>query len=90
MGRPIMLHSSASRTSWQGLAEAAVLETNRDKLQHLINDAQNAIMDEIEDSDHEETQCEHRRRIQAMHALNELRRVFKMEGFRLVSPSSLS
>jgi hypothetical protein len=39
-----------STQNWRDLVEAAIFETNPDNLSRRIQDAQDAIMDQIEDS----------------------------------------
>jgi len=60
---------------WKNLVEAAILETNPHELPQRIQDAQDAVMDEIEDSFHTASQSERQSLLGAINALRELRRV---------------
>jgi Spy/CpxP family protein refolding chaperone len=60
-----------------------LFETNPDLLLQRIQDAQDAIMDQIEDSCHTASQTEHRELLSARNALRELRRVSDPHGSRL-------
>jgi hypothetical protein len=65
---------------WKSLVEAAIFETNPDILSRRIQDAQEAIMNEIEDSFHTASQSERQALLSAMKALRELRRVSQIHG----------
>jgi|HubBroStandDraft_6_1064221.scaffolds.fasta_scaffold00822_11 hypothetical protein len=68
---------------WRLLVEAAILETNPDDLSRRIQDAQDAIMDHIEDSFQTATQSERQSMINAMNSLRELRRLFQTPGLKM-------
>jgi hypothetical protein len=62
---------------WRHLVEAAIFETNTDNLCQRIRDAQDAIMDHIEDSFQTASQSERQSLINAMNSLRELRRLVR-------------
>jgi hypothetical protein len=62
---------------WRLLVEAAIFETNTDNLCQRIEDAQDAIMDHIEDSFQTASQSERQSLINAMNSLRELRRLVR-------------
>ena len=61
--------------NWTHLVEAAIFETNPDNLSRRIQDAQDAVMDHIEDSFETASQSERQAMINAMNSLRELRRL---------------
>lgn len=73
----------AATQDWRLLVEAAILETNPDDLSRRIQDAQDAIMDHIEDSFQTATQSERQSMINAMNSLRELRRLFQTPGWKM-------
>jgi hypothetical protein len=73
----------AATQDWRLLVEAAILETNPDDLSRRIQDAQDAIMDHIEDSFQTATQSERQSMINAMNSLRELRRLFQAPGLKI-------
>jgi hypothetical protein len=90
MNKPTSLPPAATQ-DWRLLVEAAILETNPDDLSRRIQDAQDAIMDHIEDSFQTATQSERQSMINAMNSLRELRRLFQTSGLKIgVSIGDLS
>jgi hypothetical protein len=71
--------------NWRHLVEAAIFETNADNLFQRIREAQDAIMDEIEDSFDTASQSERQSMINAMNSLRQLRRLIQTPGFELGS-----
>ena len=71
--------------NWKHLVEAAIFETNADNLFRRIREAQDAIMDEIEDSFETASQSERQSMINAMNSLRQLRRLIQTPGFELGS-----
>jgi Spy/CpxP family protein refolding chaperone len=69
-----------STQNWRDLVEAAIFETNPDNLSRRIQDAQDAIMDQIEDSFQSASQSERQAMINAMNSLRELRRLLHISG----------
>ncbi len=74
------MNKLASTTSddsqrWKLLVEAAIFEKNARNLQQRIQEAQDAIMDRIEDSFQSASQSERQSLINAMNSLRELRRM---------------
>jgi hypothetical protein len=67
------------------MVEAAIFETNADNLSQRIREAQDAIMDEIEDSFETASQSERQSMINAMNSLRQLRRLIQTPGFELGS-----
>src|SRR5882757_3124771 len=67
--------------NWQDLVEAAIFETDSENLTDRLQDAQNAVMDEIEDSFHTASPTERQSLINAMNSLRELRRVSEKSGW---------
>jgi hypothetical protein len=82
MDKPASLPPAATQ-DWRLLVEAAILETNPDDLSRRIQDAQDAIMDHIEDSFQTATQSERQSMINAMNSLRELRRLFQTPGWKM-------
>jgi hypothetical protein len=82
MDKPASLPPTATQ-DWRLLVEAAILETNPDDLSQRIQDAQDAIMDHIEDSFQTATQSERQSMINAMNSLRELRRLFQTPGWKM-------
>jgi hypothetical protein len=72
-------YSRSCRQRWVFTLEpkAAIFETNTDNLCQRIEDAQDAIMDHIEDSFQTASQSERQSLINAMNSLRELRRVVR-------------
>ncbi len=60
--------------NWKDLVEVATYETDQDNLSQRIQDAQDAIMDEIEDSFQHASPGERQALTNAMNAMRELRR----------------
>jgi hypothetical protein len=60
---------------WKDLMDAAVVETACNDLSQRIQDAQNAVMDEIETSFPTATTIERQSLVNALNALRELRRM---------------
>ncbi|HWX76167.1 MAG TPA: hypothetical protein VNY32_01755 [Candidatus Acidoferrales bacterium] len=71
--------------NWRHMVEAAIFETNADNLSQRIREAQDAIMDEIEDSFDTASQSERQSMINAMNSLRQLRRLIQTPGFELGS-----
>jgi len=69
--------------NWRGLVEAAIFETNPDDLSRRIQDAQDAIMDQIEDSFQSASQSERQAMINAMNSLRELRRLLQISSSQI-------
>ncbi len=61
--------------TWEEPVEVAILETGPENLSRRIQDAQDAIMDEIEDSFQTASSSERQSLVNAMNAVRELRRV---------------
>jgi hypothetical protein len=61
--------------TWKNIFEAAFFEKDARKLSQRIQDAQDAVMDHIEDSFQPAGQTERQSLINAMNALRELRRI---------------
>jgi len=68
--------------SWKYLVEAAIFETNPNNLSRRIQDAQDAVMDHIEDSFETASQSERQSMINAMNSLRELRRLIPTAGLQ--------
>jgi len=62
------------------LVEAAIFETESENVSRRIQDAQDAVMDEIEDTFQTACPSERQALINAMNALRELRRVSENSG----------
>lgn len=82
------MHKSANpfldaTQNWRCLVEAALFETNPNDLSRRIQDAQDAIMDHIEDSFETASQSERQSMINAMNSLRELRRLVLTAGPQL-------
>lgn len=60
------------RSNWKDLLDAAIFETDRDRLAHRIQEARDAIMDEIEDSFQTASSSERQALIRAMNVVREL------------------
>ena len=65
---------------WRDLVEAAIFETESENACRRIQDAQDAVMDEIEDTFQTACASERQTLINAMNALRELRRVSENSG----------
>jgi hypothetical protein len=61
--------------TWKELLAAAIFEPDSDNLSERIQDAQNAIMDEIEDTFHTASPGDRQALMNAMNALRKLGRV---------------
>jgi hypothetical protein len=68
--------------SWKELVEIAIFETDADHLSQRIQDAQDAIMDEIEDSFQTASSSERQSLINAMNSVRGLRRVSEKPGWK--------
>jgi hypothetical protein len=64
---------------WRCLVEAAIFETNPNDLSRRIQEAQDAIMDHIEDSFQTASLSERQSMINAMNSLRELRRLVQTQ-----------
>ena len=62
---------------WRQLVEAAVLTRDFDALARQIQEAQDAVMDHIEDTFHTASDSERQTLINAMNSLRELRRLLR-------------
>ena len=69
--------------NWRHMVEAAIFETNADNLSQRIREAQDAIMDEIEDSFETASQSERQSMINAINSLRELRRLLQTSGLQI-------
>jgi hypothetical protein len=69
--------------SWRYLVEAAIFETNPNNLSRRIQDAQDAVMDHIEDSFETASQSERQSMINAINSLRELRRLLQTSGLQI-------
>jgi hypothetical protein len=69
--------------SWRCLVEAAIFETNPSNLSRRIQDAQDAVMDHIEDSFETASQSERQSMINAINSLRELRRLLQTSGLQM-------
>ena len=74
MNEPMSVPANAAY-NWKALVEAAILEANVHDLSRRISDAQEAVMDRIEDSFQTASQSERQSLINAMNCLRELRRI---------------
>jgi len=74
MNKPASPRLDAAQ-NWRGLVEAALFEMNPNDLSRRIQDAQDTIMDHIEDSFETASQSERQSMINAMNSLRELRRM---------------
>ena len=74
MNKPASPRLDAAQ-NWSGLVEAALFEMNPNDLSWSIQDAQDTIMDHIEDSFETASQSERQSMINAMNSLRELRRM---------------
>ena len=74
MNKPARPRLDAAQ-NWRGLVEAALFEMNPNDLSRRIQDAQDTIMDHIEDSFETASQSERQSMINAMNSLRELRRM---------------
>ena len=68
---------------WRDLVEAAILEATADDLSQRVQDAQNVIMDHIEDSFQTANQSERQSMINALNCLRELRRLLQTPGSQI-------
>lgn len=69
---------------WRHMVEAAIFETNTANLGQRIQDAQDAIMDHIEDSFQTASQSDRQSLINAMNSLRELRRLARTPESEIV------
>lgn len=67
--------SPRPQRSWKELVEIAIFETDPDDLAQRLQEAQDAVMDEIEDSFQTASPSERLSLINAMNSVRELRRV---------------
>lgn len=72
-----------STPTWIQLVEAAIFETNPDNLSRRIQDAQDEIVDHIEDSFETASPSEQQAMVNAMNSLRELRRLVQIPEPRL-------
>ena len=79
MTRPVSVVPAHSPNNWRELFEAALLESNPAVLPQRLQDATEAIMDEIEDSLFTAPQGERLALMTALHAMRELRRLSQCE-----------
>jgi hypothetical protein len=63
--------------NWKRLVETAIFDTNSHDFSQRIKDAQDAIMDEIEDSFQTASQSERQSLVNAMNSVRELRRILQ-------------
>lgn len=82
------MHKSANphldaTNHWRRLVEAAIFETDPNDLSRRIQDAQDAVMDYIEDSFETASQSERQSMINAMNSLRELRRLVLTTGSQM-------
>lgn len=61
-----------TRPNWKDLLDAAIFETDQERLIHRIQEARDAIMDEIEDSFQTASSSERQALISAMNVVREL------------------
>jgi hypothetical protein len=71
---------SRASPQWRTLYKAAFLELDRDKLPQRITDAQQAIMDRMEDLNRSEDGPESEAALDALNALRGLRKVADGDG----------
>jgi hypothetical protein len=74
MNSVAILPKTATR-NWKHLVEAVILETGAENFSQRIQDALDAIMDEIEDTFHTASQAERQSLTNALNSVRELRRV---------------
>jgi hypothetical protein len=74
--------------SWKELVEIAIFEVDPDNVSRRIQEAQDAIMDEIEDSFQAASSSERQSLIDAMNSVHELRRVSEKPGWKSEKGSS--
>jgi len=79
MTRPVSVVPAHSPNNWRELFEAALLESNPAVLPQRLQDATEAIMDEIEDSLFTASQAERLALLTALQAVRELRRLSQCE-----------
>jgi hypothetical protein len=82
MNKPASLAMDVTE-SWRYLVEAAIFETNPNNLSRRIQDAQDAVMDRIEDSFETASQSERQSMINAINSLRELRRLLQTSGLQM-------
>ena len=68
---------------WKQLVESAIFTTNFDALARHIQEAQNAVMDHIEDTFQTASDSERQTLINAMNSLRELRRLLQTPDFEI-------
>jgi len=84
MNKPMNPQPDATQ-KWRHLVEAAIFESNPNDLSRRIQDAQEALMDQIEDSFLTASQSERQSMINAMNSLRELRRLVQTPGSQIES-----
>jgi hypothetical protein len=82
MNKPASLALDATQ-GWRYLVEVAIFEANPNNLSRRIQDAQDAVMDHIEDSFETASQSERQSMINAMNSLRELRRLVQTPASRM-------
>ena len=82
MNKPASLAMDVTE-SWRYLVEGAIFETNPNNLSRRIQDAQDAVMDRIEDSFETASQSERQSMINAINSLRELRRLLQTSGLQM-------
>jgi hypothetical protein len=82
MNKPASLALDAAQ-GWRYLVEVAIFEANPNNLSRRIQDAQDAVMDHIEDSFETASQSERQSMINAMNSLRELRRLVQTPASRM-------
>jgi hypothetical protein len=82
MNEPLNAPPSAAQ-SWRHLVEAAIFETDANSLSQRIQDAQDAVMDDIEESFQTANQVERQAMINAMNSLLALRRLIQTPGSQI-------
>jgi hypothetical protein len=70
--------SPATAQGWQHLMEAAARETNTEDLAQRIREAQDALMDDIEDSFQSASPSERQALVNAVNSLRELSRLMQI------------
>jgi hypothetical protein len=75
----------AAPQRWKRLVEAAIFETNTDDLSRRIQDAQDAIRNQIEASFQTASESERQSLLNAMNSLWELRRLAKMPASEIAA-----
>jgi hypothetical protein len=73
--------------NWRHLVEAAIFETDPDSLSQRIQEAQDAVMDDIEESFQTSSQIERQAMINAMNSLLALRRLIQTPQSQIAAKS---